>query len=60
MPCRFLDLLSHIIVAVQVKDISDEVESVLIVLHIGIESSKVETVCEVVFVNLAKVFIASR
>ena len=60
MPRRFLDLLSHIIIAVQVKHISDEVEGVLIVLDIGIESSKVETVGEVVFVNLAKVFIASR
>ena len=60
MPCRFLDLLSHVIVTVQIKDISDEVKSVLIILDIRVEPSKVEAVCEVVFVDFAKVFIASR
>ena len=60
MPCRFLNLFSHIIVTVQVKDIGDEIKSVLIILDICIESSKVESVCEVVFVDLAEVLIASR
>ena len=60
MPCRFLDLLSHVIVTVQVKDISDEVKSVLIILDIRVEPGKVEAVCEIVFVDLAKVLIATR
>lgn len=60
MPCRFLDLLSHIVVTIQVKDVSDEVQSVLIILHIRVEPSKVEAVCEIIFVDLAEVFIASR
>ena len=60
VPCRFLDLLSHIIVTIQVKDISDEIESVLIILDVRIEPSKVESVCEIVFVDLAEIFIASR
>ena len=60
MPCRFLDLFSHIIVTVQVKDVGDEIKSVLVILDICIEPSKVESVCEVVFVDLAEVFIASR
>ena len=59
VPRRFLDLLSHIIVAIQVKDISDEVKSVLIILDVRVEPSKVEAVCEVVFIDLAKVFITS-
>ncbi len=59
VPCRLLDLLPHIIVAIQVKDISDEVKSVLIILDVRVEPSKVEAVCEVVFIDLAKVFIAS-
>ncbi len=60
MPCRFLDLLSHIIVTVKVKDISDEVESILIILDIRIEPSKVEAIREIVFINLAEIFVTSR
>ena len=60
MPCRLLDLLSHIIVTVQVKYISDEIKSVLIILDISIEPSKIEAVCEIVFIDFAEVFVASR
>lgn len=60
MPCRFLNLLSHIIVTIQVKDISDEIKSVLVILDVRIEPSKVEAVGKIVFVDLAEVFIASR
>ncbi len=60
MPCRFLDLLPHIIVTVKVKDISDEVKSILIILDIRIEPSKVEAIREIVFVDLAEIFVASR
>ena len=56
----FLDLLSHIIVAVQVKDVSDEIKSVLIILHIRIEPSQIEAVREVVFVDFAEVFVTTR
>ena len=60
MPCRFLDLLPHIIVTVKVKDISDEVKSILVILNIRIEPSKVEAIREVVFVDLTEIFVASR
>ena len=60
MPCRFLNLLSHIIVTVQVKDVSDEIKSVLVILNIRVEPSKVKAVCEIVFVDLAEIFIAPR
>ena len=60
MSCRFLDLLSHVIITIQVENVSDEVKSVLIVLDICIEASKVEAVGEIVFVDFAEVFIASR
>ena len=60
VPRRFLYLLAHVIVAVKIKDISDKVESVLIVLDVGVEASQVEAVGEVVFVDLAEVFIATR
>ena len=54
-----LDLLAHIIVAVKVKNIGDEVESVLVVLDVGVEAGKVEAVGEVVFVDFAEVFVAA-
>lgn len=60
MPCGLLDLLPHIVIAVQVEDISDKVKSVLIVLDVRIETSKVEAIREIVFVDLAEIFVASR
>lgn len=60
MPGRLLNLITHIIIAVEVKDVSDEIKSVLVVLDVSIESRQVEPVREVVFVNFAIVFIASR
>lgn len=60
MPGRLLDLVTHIIIAVEVKHVSDKIKSVLVVLNICIESRQIEPVCEVVFVDFAIVFIASR
>ena len=54
-----LDLFSHLIVAIEVEDISDEVEGVLIVVDFGVETSQVESVGKVFFVDLAKVFVAT-
>ena len=56
----FLDLFPHVVVDFHVKDICDQVQCVLVVLYFGIEASKVEAVCQVVFVYLAEVFVASR
>ena len=58
MPCRFLNLLAHIIVAVEIEDVGHEVERVLVVLDIGVETREVEAVGEVIFVDLAEVFVA--
>ncbi len=60
MPGRLLDLITHVIITVKVKDVSDKIKSVLVVLNVGIESRQVEPVCEVVFVDFAIVFVASR
>ena len=59
MTSRFLDLLAHIIVAVEIEDIRDKIESVLVVLDIGVEAGEVEAVGEVVFVDFAEVFVAT-
>lgn len=60
VPGRFLDCLAHLIVAVEVEDVGDEVKCVLVVLDLGVESSQVEPVGEVVLVDLAEVLISSR
>jgi hypothetical protein len=59
MPSRLLDLLPHIIVAVEVKDIGDQIERILIVLNFSVQSRQVEAIGQVFFVNLAEVFVAA-
>ena len=53
-----LNRLSHVIVAVEIEDVSDQVEGILVVLDIGIKTRKVESVGEVVFVDLTEVLVA--
>lgn len=60
VPCRLLDGLSHVIIAVKIEYIGDEVERILIVLDLGVQAGQVEAVREVVLVDLAKVLVASR
>lgn len=56
---RLLDGLAHVIVAVKVEDIGDQVERILIVLNFGVETRQVESVCEVLFVDFAEVLVTS-
>lgn len=60
VPGRLLYCFPHIIVAVEVEDIGDEVESILVVLDLGVEARQVEPIRDVVLVDFAKVLIASR
>ena len=60
MASRLLDLLPHFIITVKIEDICDEVESVLVILDIGVEAGEVEAVGKVVLVNFTKVLIATR
>jgi hypothetical protein len=59
MPRRLLNLFTHIIVAVEVEDVCNEIECILVVLDFGVEARQVEAVGEVFFVDLAEVFVAS-
>ena len=59
MPGRLLNLITHIIIAVEVKDVSDKIESVLIILDVSVKSCQVEPVREIVLVDFAIVFVAS-
>lgn len=59
MPSRFLDLFTHIIITVDVEDIRYQFKCVLVVLHVLVKSCKVESVCQIVFINVAEVFVAA-
>lgn len=59
MPSGFFDRLAHLIIAVEIEDIVDEVEGVLVVVDFGVEASEVEAVGEILLVDLAEVFIAA-
>ena len=54
-----LNLFTHLIVAVEVEDICDEVEGVLVVVDFGVETSQVESVGEVFLVDLAEVLVTT-
>jgi hypothetical protein len=60
VPCRLFDGFAHLIVTVEIKNVGNEVERILVVLYLRIQAGQVEAVCEVVFVNLAEIFVASR
>ena len=59
MPRCLLNLLSHVVVDLHVKDVGHKVQRILIVLDLRIQAGQVEAIREIVFVNLAEVFIAS-
>lgn len=56
---RLLDGLAHVIVAVEVEDVGDQVERILIVLDFGVQAREVEPICEVLLVDLAEVLVTS-
>lgn len=60
VPGRTLNGLAHIIVAVEVENIRHQIEGILVVLDLGVEAGQVKAICQVVLVDLAKVFVASR
>jgi hypothetical protein len=45
MTGRLLNRFAHVVFTVEVKDVCDEVESILIILNFGVETGKVKTVC---------------
>ncbi len=59
MPCRLLYLFAHLIVAVEIEHVGDEVQGVLVVCDISVQAGEIEAVGEVIFVDFAKVLIAA-
>ena len=60
MTSRLLNLFAHVVIAVEVEDVSDEIQCMLIVLDVSVEAREVETIGEIVFVNFAEVLVTSR
>ena len=60
MARRLFDLLPHLIIAVKVEDISDKVESILVILDIGVQAREIEAIGQVILVDFAEVLIATR
>ena len=60
MSCRILNLLSHVVIAVKIEYICDQIEGVLIVLNIRVEASKIEAVGQVVFIYFTEVLVSAR
>lgn len=60
MSSGFLNLLSEVIVGIQVENIRHQVQRILIILNLCVQARQVEAVRKVFLVDLAKVFISSR
>jgi hypothetical protein len=58
VPRRLLNLLAHLVVALDVEHVGDELERVLVVLDLGVEPRQVEPVRQVVLVDVAEVLVA--
>ena len=59
MSCRFLDLLSHFLIAVEVENVSHKIQCVLIILDFGVEIGEVKSICKVFFVDVTEILIAT-
>lgn len=59
MTGRLFDLLAQIIIGIEVEDIGHKVERILIVGDLGVQTSQVEAIRQVVLVNLAEILISS-
>ena len=60
MSCRSFNGFSLFIVTLAVEHIRNEIQGILVVLYFCVEAGEIESVGEVVFVDIAEVFIASR
>ena len=60
MPRTLLDLFSHIVVHFHVEYVRYQVQRILVVLYFRVQASQVESVREIVLIDLAEVFIPSR
>jgi hypothetical protein len=59
MAGRLFDGFAHVVFAVEVEDVCDEIKGILIVLNLGVEAGEIEAVCQVLLVDLAEVLVSA-
>lgn len=59
MTGRFLDLLTQVVVCIEIEDVCYKIQCILIVWHLGIQASQVEAISEVFLVYFAEILVAS-
>ncbi len=60
MACGFFYRLAHLVVAVEVEHIGYQVQRILVVLDLRVETRQVKAVCQILLIDLAKVLVAAR
>ena len=59
MTGRLLDRFAHVVFAIEIKDVCDEVKGILVILNFGVETREVEPVGQVLFVYLTEVLVST-
>lgn len=59
MPSGLLNLVPCFVLAVEIEDIRHQVECMAVVLDLRVETSQVEPVRQILFVDFAKVLVAA-
>jgi hypothetical protein len=60
MAGRFFNLLTQIIIGIEVKHVCHEVESILVIGNFRVQTSEVEPIRQVILVDFTKVLISAR
>jgi hypothetical protein len=60
MPSRLLNLLSEVVVRIQIENVCHQVQRILVILDLRIQTCQVESIRKIFLINLAEIFISSR
>jgi hypothetical protein len=60
MPRRLLDLLPQVIIRIVIEHICNQIQSILVMLNLSVQTRQVESVRQVFLVDLAEIFVAAR
>jgi len=59
MPGRLFNLFTHLVVAIKIENIRNQIKCILVILNFGVQASEIETIGEVIFIDFAKVLVAA-
>ena len=59
MSGRLFDVITHIIVTIQVEDIRYKVKGILIMLDFSVESGQIEPICQILLVDIAEILVSA-